>query len=136
MHCLHVCVKVAQGGDPGSTRRRQKPEECPPLPEYLPLFAPYALNACRFEEIPCAIMGYYLCSSSIQALMTYASFPGPWRPACEKCTAQEERQPLCSTLEDPRIFLSLALFYTYGQRQANQKDLSEIPCRVYFLMSF
>lgn len=136
---LFACVCVCEGSSGRWPRQHAETSEVRGVSA-----PPRVSSIVRSIRAEClSVRGDSLCHNGLLfVLKLYSSsndlrqFPGPWRPACEKRTAQEERQPLCSTLEDPRISLSLALFYTYGQRQANQKDLSEIPCRVFFLMSF
>lgn len=116
--CLCVCVKVTEGGDPGSTRRRQKPEACPPLPEYLPLFA-----QCL------SVRGDSLCHNGLLFVLKLYSSPNdlrqfsrPLETRMRKVHSSEGETAFVHDfyrLIQEYFFLPLSsLLYTYGQRQA------------------
>lgn len=120
MHCLNmcVCVCVTEGVDPDSTRRRQKPEACPPLPENLPLFA-----QCL------SVRGDSLCHNGLLfVLKLYSShndlrqFFRPLETHMRKVHSSGGEIAFVFDfygLIQEYFFLSLSSpFYTYGQRQA------------------
>ncbi len=138
MHCLNmcvcVCVCVTEGVDPDSTRRRQKPEACPPLPENLPLFA---------QRL--SVRGDSLCHNWLLFVLKFYSSHNDLRQFFRPLETRM-RKVHSSGGEIAFVFDFYGLIQEYffilpstrtdkdRLKFTNQKDLFEIHCRVYFLM--